>query len=1022
MKPLPWVRTALVAAVVCVSPIFGNVSAQNPPGVVISEFRFRGPAGSGDEFVELFNAGTRPVDITGWTLRGSTDTTFTVRAEITTTTFLHPGCHFLLVGGSYVADPLPLGDPVPGNLSYTPNFTDSASMAIFTKTGLPVDQVRVNGSGIYGEGQALLLPPPGLGYERKPAEAVVYQDTNNNFDDFQVANPATPQNADPSCLAAQPTIFTAHEVQGAGATSPLTGNTATVRGVVTAVTSDGFFIQAESGAEDADPNTSEGLFVVTSSSAAVGDVVDAEGTVQEHADLAGGATVTRLYNATASKVAGPVPLPAPVVLTAADLSPSGPADQLERFEGMRVTAPSLMTVSGTAGDGSFYAVLGNQRPFREPGIEVGSPALECATPPCAFATFDGNPERLRVDSDGVAGTTGVNLWALETLTDVTGPLHYAANAYTVLPEVSLPVSPAISMPMTGLPATPADQYSVASLNFGDPSVSLDTRLDKATLMVQATLNRPDVIAVQNADQSSLDKLAAQAGGYTAVLGGFLLKTDRVAVVNARAFDSDLFARQPLLLEVVINGGSLVLPQHLTLLATELRSLADVGLDNPDGQAARAQRQAQAEFIAEEIRNRQINDPSEALVVLGNFNAFEFNDGYVDVVGTIAGTPAPGDQVVLASQDRVPYDLVNLIGTLLPAERYSSVANGNAQSLDHVLISGNLSSQLWSFTFARANADFPDVLRADETTAWRLSDRDPAVAYFAFPPDVNAPVFDFLPQDIVAEATDADGAVVTYNAPTATDNLDVAVVVSCTPESGSVFPLDNTAVECSTRDAAGNTATAWFTVTVQDTTPPVLLVPTDISDAADSPAGRIVEYSVSASDAVTAVPTITCSPVSGSMFPLGMTTVNCQASDDAGNSSAVASFTVTIGEPVLGRMHGGGQITVGGNRVTFVFEVRESPNYVERGRLLLHLKGEGQPGQLLAATVSDVRFSDPQGSVTFRAYGTWDGKPGYRFDVAASDQADPGVSADTLQVIITAPTGEVVATVSGVLTRGNIQVR
>lgn len=289
------------------------------------------------------------------------------------------------------------------------------------------------------------------------------------------------------------------------------------------------------------------------------------------------------------------------------------------------------------------------------------------------------------------------------------------------------------------------------------------------------------------------------------------------------------------------------------------------------------------------------------------------------------------------------------------------------------------------------------------------------------PDVEAPVFDPKPADLEAEAAGPEGAAVRYETPAAADNVDTEVAVSCAPPSGSLFPLGVTFVTCRATDAAGNVGEAAFQVTVQDTTAPVLLVPGNIHDRADSAAGRIVEYSVSASDAVTAVPATACSPASGSMFALGTTTVNCQASDDAGNSSA-AAFMVTIGEPVLGRMHGGGEIGSNDKRITFMFEVRESADYVELGRLMLVLKHQGRPGRLDAASVSDVRFSEADDSVTFTAYGTWNGKPGYRFDVAAADHGEPGIGFDALQVSVTAPTGDVVERVSGVLIAGNIQRR
>jgi|SRR5829696_7318146 len=61
--------------------------------------------------------------------------------------------------------------------------------------------------------------------------------------------------------AAAQTTIPIHDVQGLGGASPITGQTVTVVGVVTAVTSDGFFLQGEDADVDADPATSEGMFV-----------------------------------------------------------------------------------------------------------------------------------------------------------------------------------------------------------------------------------------------------------------------------------------------------------------------------------------------------------------------------------------------------------------------------------------------------------------------------------------------------------------------------------------------------------------------------------------------------------------------------------------------------------------------------------------------------------------------------------------------------------------------------------------
>jgi len=80
----------------------------------------------------------------------------------------------------------------------------------------------------------------------------------------------------------------------------------------------------------------------------------------------------------------------------------------------------------------------------------------------------------------------------------------------------------------------------------------------------------------------------------------------------------------------------------------------------------------------------------------------------------------------------------------------------------------------------------------------------------------------VPADIPAmEATGPGGAIVSFSV-TASDIVDAAPVVSCTPASGSTFTIGTTTVTCTATDASRNEAQATFTVTVVDTTPPVVV--------------------------------------------------------------------------------------------------------------------------------------------------------------------------------------------------------
>ncbi len=83
----------------------------------------------------------------------------------------------------------------------------------------------------------------------------------------------------------------------------------------------------------------------------------------------------------------------------------------------------------------------------------------------------------------------------------------------------------------------------------------------------------------------------------------------------------------------------------------------------------------------------------------------------------------------------------------------------------------------------------------------------------------------------------------------------------------------------------------------DTTGPVITTPGNLVIAAGSSSGAYVEYTVTAIDAVSGVAAANVSPASGSLLPIGTTTVTVSATDAAGNASA-ASFTVTVTPPSL----------------------------------------------------------------------------------------------------------------------------
>ncbi|MFD6078115.1 HYR domain-containing protein [Streptomyces hydrogenans] len=98
-------------------------------------------------------------------------------------------------------------------------------------------------------------------------------------------------------------------------------------------------------------------------------------------------------------------------------------------------------------------------------------------------------------------------------------------------------------------------------------------------------------------------------------------------------------------------------------------------------------------------------------------------------------------------------------------------------------------------------------------------------------DVSAPVVTL--DDRLARAGDDAGTTITYTA-TAEDAKDGPLTPSCTPASGSRFPVGSTTVTCTATDAAGNTGTdtAVFRVLPPLTPPPGTDPPPPVPPSAD----------------------------------------------------------------------------------------------------------------------------------------------------------------------------------------------
>ena len=565
------------------------------------------------------------------------------------------------------------------------------------------------------------------------------------------------------------------EIQGNGAASPVAGSVViTFDNVVTALASNGFFMQTPTARSDADVDTSDGIFVFTGSppGVAVGDNVDVTGQVVEFFGF------TELTSATVTPD-GTGLLPPAVTFDASVPSPDPAlpscAIEFECSEGMlieiaagTVTGPNQRFSSDIVAE--VHITAAPLRAFREPGIAF--PGL------AGLPVWDGNPEVFEMDPDRL-GLPNAIIPAGSAFS-AKGVLGFEFGGYELWPtELTFDPAP---IPL-GVPNRAIGEITVATLNLFrlfddvDDPPSLDaqggTRNDavvssaeylrrraKLALYIVDVLDAPDILAVQEAEklevlQDLATDIAALAPGisYSAFLEegndlgtidvGFLVRSgiivDGVTQLgkNETFIDpSDLSVdilhdRPPLLLDVRIpeDGDDFL---KMAVMVLHNRSLN--GIDSPSsGPRVRQKRFEQAQSIARKIEAfaKSNQQKRKKLIVLGDFNAFEFTDGFVDVVGQIKGDFNPADNLVCQTNlcdDLIKKDLTNQVERLDELDRYSFIFRGSAQAIDHALTTKQLNPCVSWVAFGRGNADAAVDLINDDSTSLRSSDHDGLVIF------------------------------------------------------------------------------------------------------------------------------------------------------------------------------------------------------------------------------------------------------------------------------------------------------
>ncbi|WP_410825811.1 choice-of-anchor I family protein [Methylobacterium sp. sgz302003] len=590
---------------------------------------------------------------------------------------------------------------------------------------------------------------------------------------------------------AAPVLTAIPLIQGTGAASALAGQNVTTSGIVTAVASNGFYLQDPTG--DGNAASSDGLFVFTGSrpSVAASDAVLVGGQVQEFMPSGaarGSLSVTQIgANPSVSILSRGNALPAAARIGGAgNLQP--PTEDLaagntfwESLEGMRATVTAPLATGPTNNFGEIFAVAagGAGATGLNPGgdllIRGGNPVLGFTN----TVGGDFNPERIRLDPG-----LGVTLPTIDTGTrfnDVTGVVNYSFGNYEVVATAPVTVATPSPRVKTGGTLTgDADSLLVASYNAEnlDPTDG-PARFTTIASEVLGRLNAPDVIALQEIQdndgpgntastvtsasqtlQRIVDAVAAAGGPAYAFVdntfigddtnggepGGnirtaFLYRTDRVSLVpnSARTIAADgipitsgsytdqqtnpnnpfFGSRPPLAADFVFNDETVtVVSNHFT---SKGGSGALFGSEQPPFDAGQVARAAQAQAVNTFVDGLLARNAQARVIVAGDLNDFGFEEPLAVIKGeaTLTGYTQAGTGATLTRGGTAV--LSDLQDSLPENQRYDYVFEGNAQTLDHMLVTAALGSGA-QFEVVHINADF-----ADQT-----SDHDPLLARFRIP--------------------------------------------------------------------------------------------------------------------------------------------------------------------------------------------------------------------------------------------------------------------------------------------------
>jgi len=774
-----------------------------PPSVLISEVNATG----GDLF-ELYNYGTTAIDLTGWKWIDSAATTTGAIAFPAMT--LAAGARLLMVASTVAfltawnlpttASVIATGsNPGLGSGDAVVVF-DSASKVVaafnYKTSNITADSTLI-APAVRGDGNAVVAGHAGVAMGTGSGNSIsaIWDEQSTSAPKYTFAQAgqrgafsqatATNGTGSPAVIPAK-----IHAIQGNAATVTDTTTTFTVEAIVTADYQDaassikGFFIQEEDTDADADPATSEAIFVYCNTCATavnVGDKVQVTGTASDYQGLSQLTTITTTVLSSGNTL--------PAVTTVTFPVPSGYASKdayLEPFEGMLVKIDGTLTVTENYQLGRFGQVTlaagGRLSQFTHanaPSISGYSAHLDTVARQTIILddhTNAQNPDPVIFPQSNLSASN--SLRSGSTTNNLTGVLHYSwggnassPNAWRIRPTGTVTFNQAerpTTPPSIGTPNVKVASFNllnyfntfdglpdtVDNCNNGVGGTATDCRgADDATEFTRQKGKHKQVFSSLNADVIGLMELENDGYGATSAQKDLLnlINSTGLSGRNYKMIDADTALNATNVMGTdAIKVGLIYDDTTLDLVVGSVKTSGNAIFDRQP-LAATFVHTATGEKFTVVVNHLKSKGSAGSLSGdtdqgdgqgMSNVTRVAQAQALVTFLGTLSD-----DEDILVIGDMNAYAQENPISTikaagytdLLGVNKYSYVFDGQVGYLDHALANTSLVAQVTGADDWHINADEPSVLdyntnfkSAEQITSlyntgvYRSSDHDPVL--------------------------------------------------------------------------------------------------------------------------------------------------------------------------------------------------------------------------------------------------------------------------------------------------------